>query len=131
MKTFLDASLLIAAHRGDPGVRARALAILDDGKRAFVTSDFVRLEVVPKAIYHKNDDEVAFYELILEASESVEASRTLVLEALAEATTHGLSALDSLHIAAAKQSGCVDLYTAERPEKPLFRADGVRVVSVR
>ena len=131
MKTFLDASLLIAAHRGDPSVRARALAVLDDEKRIFVTSDFVRLEVVPKAAYHQNDDELAFYELVLSSSTTVEVSKDLVASALNEAKSHGLSAVDALHIAAAKQSGCVELYTAEREEKPLFRSSGVRVVSVR
>ena len=131
MKTFLDASLLIAAHRGEPTVRGRALAILDDDTRTFVTNDFVRLEVVPKATYHKNFDEESFYELVLDASENVATTKELVSAALQEAKRSGLSALDALHVAAAKSSDCEELYTAEKEEKPLFRAAGVRVVSVR
>ena len=131
MKTFLDASVLIAAHRGEKSVRGRALAILDEESREFVTSDFVRLEVVPKAAYHHNDDEQAFYELVLGSSLQVEAGRELVTAALAEAKSCGLSALDALHVAAAKRPGCEELYTAERKQKPLFRATGIRVVSVR
>jgi len=39
------------AARGNDEVAARALAVLDDPNRSFVTSDFVRLEVVPKPVY--------------------------------------------------------------------------------
>jgi len=52
-KTFLDSGVLISAHRGEPAIRKRALALplLDDPERTFVTSDFVRLEILPKATY--------------------------------------------------------------------------------
>lgn len=68
MKTFLDAGVLIVAYRGEPAIRKRALEILDESDREFVTSDFVRLEIVPKAVYHKRPDEVAFYEAFFRAA---------------------------------------------------------------
>lgn len=50
-KTFLDAGVLISAARGTDGMALQALEILDDTNRAFVSSIFVKLEVLPKAIY--------------------------------------------------------------------------------
>jgi predicted nucleic acid-binding protein len=51
-RTFVDAGVLIAAATGrQPALYRRAIAILDDPVRDFVASDFLRLEVLPKAIY--------------------------------------------------------------------------------
>ena len=50
-RTFLDAGILIAAVRGQEREAAHALAILEDPERSFLTSDFLRMEVLPKAIY--------------------------------------------------------------------------------
>ena len=62
MRTFLDAGVLIASYRGEPEIRSRALELLDEPSRKFVTSDFVRLEILPKATHYKRAGEVAFYE---------------------------------------------------------------------
>ena len=130
MKTFLDAGVLIAAYRGQPAIRKRALEILDESDREFVTSDFVRLEIIPKAVYHKRQDEVAFYELIFSKAISVTTSPELFDRALREAKQCGLNAVDALHAAAAKAEGCPELYTTERTEKPLFRVTGLSVKSL-
>jgi len=60
-RVFLDSGILIAAHRGEPGIRKRALALLNDPDLRFVTSKFVRLEVLPKATYNNRVDELSFY----------------------------------------------------------------------
>jgi uncharacterized protein (DUF433 family) len=39
------------------------MEILDDPDRTFATSDFVRLEVLPKSIFHRRELESAFYEV--------------------------------------------------------------------
>src|ERR1017187_8228928 len=53
IRTFLDSGILIAAARlVDPGAE-RALKLLDDPDRVFLTSPFVQLEVVPKAVFFK------------------------------------------------------------------------------
>ena len=59
--TFLDAGVLIAAARGSADASAQAMAILDDPERSFASSDFVRLEVLPKALYNRKAQEVEFY----------------------------------------------------------------------
>lgn len=130
MKTFLDAGVLIAAYRGDSETGKKAFLILDDSEREFVTSDFVRLEIVPKASYHKRRDEVAFYEAFFGNAVSVTTSPQLLEAAFREAKDCGLNAVDALHAAAAKAEGCAELFTTERTEKPLFRVSGLRVRSL-
>ena len=55
--TFIDAGVLIAAARGRTEVSAQAMAVLDDPDRTFASSEFVRLEVLPKALFNRNVDE--------------------------------------------------------------------------
>jgi len=62
IRTYLDAGVLIAAARGKAHLATKALDILDDPNRQFVSSVFLKLEVLPKAVYHKNTSEVEFYE---------------------------------------------------------------------
>ncbi len=53
MRTFLDSGALLAAVRSIGRDRERAPQILEDPDRSFVSSLFVHLELVPKAIFHK------------------------------------------------------------------------------
>lgn len=60
-RTYLDSGVLIAAIRGVEPIAQKALEILDDPDREFVSSMFVKLEVLPKAVYHKQTIEQEFY----------------------------------------------------------------------
>lgn len=51
--TFVDAGVLIAAARGGNVQAARAMEILDDPEREFAASPFLRLEVLPQAVFNK------------------------------------------------------------------------------
>ena len=104
-RTFLDAGILIAAVRGQEKEAARALAILEDPERSFLTSDFLRMEVLPKAIYYQRPAEAALYERYFARAQSIPVSEALVAQAYMEACTFGLSALDALHITVAKTGG--------------------------
>lgn len=66
-RTYIDAGVLIAAVRGSGPIAQRALDILDDPDREFASSIFVKLEVLPKAIYHKSEVEAAFYQAFFDA----------------------------------------------------------------
>ena len=66
-KTYLDAGVLIAAVRGRDDVAARAMQVLDDPDREFVSSPFLKLEVLPKAVHGKRQAEVEFYETFFAA----------------------------------------------------------------
>jgi predicted nucleic acid-binding protein len=131
-RTFLDAGVLIAAIRGSPVPIERALEVINDPQRVFIASDFVRLEVLPKPLYFRQQHEVDFYEAYFAAvAEMVEASRALVLQAYIEAQQVGLAGMDALHIAAAKAGGAEEFITTERPTTAFFRGTGISVATLR
>jgi predicted nucleic acid-binding protein len=61
-RTFVDAGVLIAAARGGNVQAARAMEIFDDPEREFAASTFLRLEVLPQAVFNKRVAEAEFYE---------------------------------------------------------------------
>ena len=88
IRTFLDAGVLIAATRMTGAMGVKALALFNEADWVFVTSDFVRLEVLPKAIYYKRQAEVALYErFFARAAHIVQYSEPLMRQAYAEACT--------------------------------------------
>lgn len=62
IRTFIDSGVLIDAVRGIPPLSDAALTVLGDPNRILVSSDLVRLEVLPKPQFHKRRNEVIFYE---------------------------------------------------------------------
>lgn len=62
---FIDAGVLIAAARGIDMLSQRALDILGAPALQFASSDLIRLEVLPKAIYRGNKIEAEFYQAFL------------------------------------------------------------------
>jgi predicted nucleic acid-binding protein len=130
-RTFLDAGVLIAAARGRGIIAVRAHTILDDPGRNFVASDYLRMEVLPKALYHRQNAEVLLYERFFSrAVQIVPPSVSLMMQAYTEAHTFGLAALDAFHIAAAKFSGAEEFITTERPTTPLFRVTGIIIKTI-
>jgi predicted nucleic acid-binding protein len=108
------------------------MQVLADPNRDFVSSDFLRLEVLPKAIYNKQQAEAAFYERFFSATAlAVPTSPQLMTLAEQHAVNYGLSAIDALHVAGAQLAGATELFTTERPTSPLFRVQEVRVISIR
>jgi predicted nucleic acid-binding protein len=131
IRTFLDSGVLISAARATGALGTRALAIFNDPDRVFVTSEFVRMEIFPKAIYYKRQSEVGFYEDFFSgAAQIVSISASLTDLAYTEACHAGLSGLDALHIAAAKFSGSEEFITTERPTTPLFRVTGMTIKTI-
>ena len=61
--TYIDSGVLITASRGENAIAEKALTVLSDETRTFASSEFVKLEVLPKAIYNKQLAEAAFYEV--------------------------------------------------------------------
>jgi predicted nucleic acid-binding protein len=57
IRTFFDSGVLIAAARSVGPDRERALRLLEGPNRVFLTSPFVYLEVVPKAIFFRKQVE--------------------------------------------------------------------------
>ena len=131
-KTYVDAGVLIAAVRGKAEVVAKAMQILDDSGWEFVSSPFLKLEVLPKAVYGKRQAEVEFYETFFAAVRRwADALDFVVEEAQRRAPAHGLGAMDALHVAAAISVGAAELVTTEKPGKPIHRVKAVKVVSIQ
>src|SRR5215210_2994534 len=122
IRTYVDAGVLITAARGIVPIAIKALEILDDPNREFVSSVFVKLEVLPKARYNKNEAEAEFYTTFFEAvTDWADTLDTIVREAFNEACGSGLAAMDALHVASAATLGAEELVTTERSEKPIHR----------
>ena len=124
-RTFLDAGVLIAAVRGQEDEAARALALLEDPERSFIASDFLKMAVLPKALYYQRPAEVALYERFFSKADLIPISAALVIQAYAEACSFGLSALDAFHVTVAKAGGAEEFITTERTTTPLFRVTGI------
>lgn len=130
-RTYIDSGVLIAAARGTTPIAIRAMEILDDPDREFASSIFVKLEVLPKAICYKNTAESDFYEAFFNAvSYWADSLERIVEDAYHQACNSGLAALDALHVAAAISVGAEELVTTEKPDKPIHRATGIKVVSI-
>lgn len=130
IRTFLDSGVLLAAARSVSRDRERALQILEDPNRIFLTSAFVYIEVVPKAIYHKKPLERAFYQEYFDGAEWVRDVEQIVQMARVDAAKHGLAAMDALHLAAANIGHADEFITTERSERPLFRVTSTKVISL-
>lgn len=130
--TFVDAGVLMSAARGEADIARRAFEILDDPRRVFASSDFVRLELMPKPKYFKKSDEVKFYDEFF-SSVSIWASgdTELVRAAFAEGERYGLSALDSLHVAAALKLGAKEFVTNEKTDSAIHRFKAIPVLTIR
>ncbi len=128
-RTYVDAGVLIVVARAHQFGSYRAVTVLEDPGRTFVASPFLRLEVLPKALYHRNHAEVALYDAFF-AQVSAWAGPVAPIIDIAEheAARHGLNALDALHVAAAIHLGADELVTTEGLRKPIHRVTSVKVV---
>jgi predicted nucleic acid-binding protein len=131
IRTFLDSDLLIGAARGVAPKADQVLRILTEPDREFVSSVFIRLEVLPKAKYFGRTEELNFYlgffDSVVEWFRPDEYS---VTSALAVAETFGLGPIDALHLTAARILGTEEFITGEKPSSPLFRVRGIKIVSL-
>ena len=130
MKTFCDSGVLLTAwKRGEH--HERAVSLLADDARDFVTCDNVRLELLPKPAFEKRHAEIEFYhEHFQNVSACEPFSEALGQAALTLAKKYGLSAGDALNLASAIRLGADEFVTSELPGKPMFRVAGIKIRSL-
>ena len=128
IRTFLDSGVLIAAYRGSPPVGEAASNIVDDPNRLFLSSPFVRHEVSPKALYNRQQDEYRFYQSFFKRAVFCDDLKSILNHAGKESTRAGISAMDSLHIAAAHLLNADEFITTEKPSRSIYRTSLVNVV---
>jgi predicted nucleic acid-binding protein len=130
-RTFIDSGVLIYAARGEDTIAEAALKIIEDTEREFASSLFLKLEVLPKAIFNKREPEIRFYESFFSAVSYWAIDIDLILRnAYREASEFGLGAMDALHIAAAVSVGATEFVTSEKPEKSIHRTQSIRTISI-
>ena len=131
IRTYVDTGVLITAARGVAPIALKALEILDDPNREFVSSVFLKLEILPKAVYYGNEAEAEFYKTFFDVvTHWADTLDQITQEAFKEACNSGLAAMDALHVASAASLEADELVTTERAEKPIHRTSLVRVVSI-
>ena len=132
IKTYIDSGVLIAAARGNGRLYERAIAVLrDTAAREFVSSDYVKMETIPKPTYFGRQAELKFYDAFFSTvSVWFNFDVTHMEQGLIEACQSGLQALDSVHIVLAFLSGCDELVTTEKPTSAIHRTTLIRTVSI-
>ena len=128
IRTFLDSGVLIAAFNGPSHLREVALQTLEDPDRVFLTSPFVRLEVLPKAYFNKQAAETKFYERFFARAVAERNLKAILTLGEKEAASSGVGSMDSLHLAAARLLRAHQFITTEKPKKSIHRSSLVKVV---
>ena len=130
-RTYIDSGVLISALRGPQIVADRALSFLNDPLRDYITSDYVKIELLPKCRFFKNKEEEQFYEDFFKRSKiHVPSSNELLAFAIDEGGRTGISGMDAIHVACAFLAQADEFITAEKSTKPIHRATGFTVISV-
>ena len=129
--SFIDSGVLVTATRSVGELSEKALAILEDPERELASSEFIRLEVIPKAVYNRQTKETEFYETFFNTVTYWEQDlNKIVQDAYQIGCQYGLAAMDGLHLAAALSIGAEEFITTEKPTKPMFRVSGINVISI-
>jgi predicted nucleic acid-binding protein len=132
LRTYIDSGVLIWAVQGVSKNAEVALRFVADPMREYVTSDYVRLEVIPKATFHANRPELEFYETFFRANiRCIPTSESLIKAAMAEGCDTGISGIDALHIACAVFAGAEEFITTEKVTKPIHRTRLIKVTCIR
>jgi len=126
-RTFLGSGVLIAAYNARPELKAPALAVLKDPSRIFLSSPFVRHEVCPKSLFNKRHLEYRFYREYFQRAVMFNDVRLILERAGRESARTGVSAMDSLHLAAAYLLKADEFITTETPQKSIYRTSLVNV----
>jgi len=130
-RTYVDTCVLMAAFKGQGELGRRARDLLDDPQRTLVVSDPVRLEALPKARYHKQQQELEFFEAVFGLAENVAWNDSALRQAQSIAENHGIAAMDAIHVAHALAAGVDEFISAEKPTKPMFRVQTIPMRSIR
>ena len=122
IRTYIDADVIINALRVDDKKRYYiAFKILEDKNRLLLASDYLRLETLPKPIYHRHDTQVVFINKIFEHAELICSNDFIIEKAMDLASKYGLNGMDALHIASAISGKADEMVSFERPDKPFYR----------
>lgn len=126
-KVYLDSGVIIQAFRNKSH---KAFKIIDDNNYEFYISDAVYLEVIPKAKFNKQEEEIKFYEKIFKNFQRIEWDLNALTDAKNLAETYGLNAMDAIHISHAITKKIDKIFTTEKDTKPMFKVEKIKIESI-
>ncbi len=129
-RVFLDANVIIAMFRGSNDIARKAFEIINDSEIQIICSDALWLELMPKPLFNKNQEEVEFYQTIFDRSEYANWDLAVLNDAKNIAKGYGIAAMDAIHISTAVHSKVDSFYTTEKHTKPMFRVPNIKVISL-
>ena len=97
------------------------MQVLSDPDRAFLGSEFLRLEVLPIPVHYQRAKEIVFYQRFFASVTTWADAAQLIAWGYDLACLFGLGAVDALQVAAAAAYGA-ELVSAERTTKPIYYA---------
>lgn len=131
IRTVVDSCVLRTAFQGEGEANRKALDVLDDTNREFMAVDFVALEVIPKPIFNKFQEQADFYKSFFDdAPIHVEITSDVTKLALQLASKHDIGPMDSLIVSSAIIGNADELITMEKPTKPMYKVKEVKVISL-
>ena len=129
-RAYIDTCVFIDAIKGSKPHWQQALALFTDPGRELVSSQLIRLGLLPGPTFGKNANEVQNIESLLGAiSVWVEVDDDLIREAVKIGCDHGVAGVDAVHCAAAKLAGAC-LITSERVGTPMHRVKDLITIHV-
>ncbi len=131
VKTYLDSGVLITLARGTSDLETKVLNLLADPQRIFVSSMFLKLEVLPKPICYNNHDELRLYNGYFKLVQKwYDNFKRLSEESYRIACNYGLGGVDALHLASAILLKADEFITTEHHQKPMYKVKEVKVISL-
>jgi hypothetical protein len=107
-----------------------AMSYLYDPLREYITSDCVRLELLPKSTYNQRPEETEFYNRFFSSSLRVPLSEGVIELAMEEGCRTGIAGMDALHIACAVSADAEEFITTEKTTKPMYRTNLIKVICI-
>ena len=129
--TYIDSGILVAASRGLEDLSDLAISTLASPDRELASSSFIKLEVLSRANYSRQTEEIEFYKTFFSAVKYWASDLEKVIEdGYTISCQYGLAAMDALHLAAAISVGAEEFITTEKPTKPMYRVTDIKVISL-
>jgi predicted nucleic acid-binding protein len=136
-RTFSDAGVLIWFTRDHDEPRCRAAReVLEDPEREFLTSPFLKAELLPHALRSRKQPEVVALERYFSLCECVSDLGEILAMAETVLRARPMGLADALHVSAAHLLGADEFVTTEAGKKSaraaaLFDNPFVRVITLR
>ena len=129
--TYIDSGVLVAASRGLDEISELAISTLASPERELASSPFIKLEVLSRANYCRQTEEIEFYKTFFEAVKHwAEDLEKVIEESYNISCQYGLSAMNSMHVAAALSVEAEEFITTEKVSNPIYRVTELEVISL-